>query len=173
MQRSNIDRHGQQQAQYGYGAVPPGQPGHMQANPPSAQASFGGYGQKPQAGGYGNNYSSAQPERTRVQPSYNTNHGPVVRNDAPLQIVPIGHLNPYMNRWTIVGRCTSKSEVRRWSNARGEGKVFSFDLLDKSGGEIRATAFNEQAEEFEPMIELGNVYSVTKGSLKPKRAVSE
>jgi ssDNA-binding replication factor A large subunit len=28
------------------------------------------------------------------------------------------------------GRCTSKAEMRRWSGIKGEGKLFSFDLLD-------------------------------------------
>jgi replication factor A1 len=37
---------------------------------------------------------------------------------------------------------TAKSDVRRFHNAKGDGKVFSFDLLDADNGEIRATCFN-------------------------------
>jgi replication factor A1 len=33
---------------------------------------------------------------------------------------------------------------RRYSNARGEGKFFSFDLLDGEGGEIRVVCWNDQ-----------------------------
>lgn len=90
--------------------------------------------------------SMAPPSR-QFAPQYNLNRGgPIARDEAPVQITQISHLNPYMNRWTIKGRCTSKSDLRRWSNARGEGKVFSFDLLDVDGGEIRVTAFNDEAD---------------------------
>ena len=48
-----------------------------------------------------------------------------------MRIVPIHQLNPYQNRWTIKARVTSKGELRHWQNNRGEGKVFSFDLIDE------------------------------------------
>uniref|UniRef100_A0A1B0BY64 Uncharacterized protein n=1 Tax=Glossina palpalis gambiensis TaxID=67801 RepID=A0A1B0BY64_9MUSC len=53
---------------------------------------------------------------------------------------PIASLSPYHNKWVIKARVTAKSVIRSWSNARGEGKLFSMDLMDESG-EIRATAF--------------------------------
>jgi len=56
-------------------------------------------------------------------------------------------------RWVIKARVTSKTPVRTWSNARGEGKLFSMDLIDESG-EIRATAFKEQCDKFFDMIEV-------------------
>ena len=37
-----------------------------------------------------------------------------------------------------VVRVTKKSDIRTWSNARGEGKLFSLELMDESG-EIRCT----------------------------------
>jgi ssDNA-binding replication factor A large subunit len=58
--------------------------------------------------------------------------------------MPINALNSYQNRWTIKARVTNKSEIRRYSNARGEGKFFSFDLLDAAGGEIRVVCWNDQ-----------------------------
>lgn len=167
-----VSSEGQQTLQAGHASNRSGNMNYGQTTPPSAQASFGGYGQKPPTGIYGGNYQTSSNPSMPIQPRYESNQGPVARNNAPAQIVPIAHLNPYMNRWTIIGRCTSKTDLRRWSNARGEGKVFSFDLLDKEGGEIRATAFNEQAEDFEPIVEVGGVYSLTKGTLKPKRPVS-
>lgn len=53
----------------------------------------------------------------------------------------------------IKARVTAKSPVRTWANARGEGKLFSVDLIDESG-EIRATAFKEQCDKFYDMIEV-------------------
>lgn len=59
-------------------------------------------------------------------------------------IRPINSINPYQNKWVIKARVTAKPAIRTWSNQRGEGKLFSMDLKDHSG-EIRATAFNEEA----------------------------
>jgi replication factor A1 len=36
---------------------------------------------------------------------------------------------------------TNKSDIRRWSNAKGDGTLFNVDLLDEHGGEIRGTFF--------------------------------
>ncbi|CAF2142226.1 hypothetical protein HID58_006759 [Brassica napus] len=103
-------------------------------------------------------------------PSMYANMGPVARNEAPPTVVPISALNPYQNRWTIKVRVTSKGELRRFNSTRGgEGKVFSFDLVDAAGGEIRVTCFNDVVDMFFDMIVVGNVYLITKGSLKPAR----
>ena len=70
---------------------------------------------------------------------------------------PISGLTPYQNKWIIKARVTSKSPIRSWSNPRGEGKLFSMDLVDESG-EIRATAFREQCDKYYEMIEVGQLY---------------
>lgn len=79
---------------------------------------------------------------------------------------PIASLSPYQNKWVIKARVTSKTAIRTWSNARGEGKLFSMDLMDESG-EIRATAFKEQCDKFYDLIEVDNVYYFSKCQLKP------
>jgi len=44
--------------------------------------------------------------------------------------------------------------------------VFSVDLLDKFGGEIRATFFNQGADKYENVLQVGNCYVFSKGSVK-------
>ncbi|KRZ71263.1 Replication protein A 70 kDa DNA-binding subunit [Trichinella papuae] len=62
-------------------------------------------------------------------------------------IFPIISLSPYQSKWCIRARVTRKTDVRNWSNKRGDGKLFSVDLMDESG-EIRATAFNQECDRF-------------------------
>ncbi|KAH9606522.1 hypothetical protein KSS87_018912, partial [Heliosperma pusillum] len=113
------------------------------------------------------NYTRPQQPMYQQQPSMYMNRGPVAKNEAPPRIVPIAALNPFQGRWTIKARVTAKGELRHYHNARGEGKVFSFDLLDSDGGEIRVTCFNAVVDQFHDLIEVGKVYLISKGSLKP------
>ncbi|KAL3830024.1 hypothetical protein ACJIZ3_018826 [Penstemon smallii] len=119
----------------------------------------------------GNNMQSFRPT---VQPPYQPppnykHHGAIMRNEAPARIIPIAALNPYQGRWAIKARVTAKGDIRRFNNAKGDGKVFSFDLLDSDGGEIRVTCFNAVVDRFHDTIEVGKVYVISKGSLKAAR----
>ncbi|CAH1726764.1 replication protein A 70 kDa DNA-binding subunit-like [Aphis gossypii] len=80
-------------------------------------------------------------------------------------IHPINSLSPYQNKWTIRARVVNKASIRTWNNQRGEGKLFSMDLLDESG-EIRATAFNSECDKFFDMVEVNKVYFITRGAIK-------
>ena len=85
--------------------------------------------------------------------------------DADAPIHPIASLTPYNNKWAIKARVTQKSEIKTWSNAKGEGKLFNMTLMDASG-EIKCTAFKEAAETFHPRFEVGKVYLIGKGTVK-------
>lgn len=80
--------------------------------------------------------------------------------------IPISSLNPYQNKWTIRARVSSKPSLRTWKNSRGDGKVLNVDLVDKDG-EIRACCFNDVADKFHSLFEMGKVYYVSRGRLKP------
>ncbi|WCJ20607.1 Replication protein A 70 kDa DNA-binding subunit A [Euphorbia peplus] len=112
-------------------------------------------------------YSHPNTSAYQQPPPMYSNRGPIARNEAPPKIMPISALNPYQGRWTIKARVTTKAELRHYNNPRGGGKVFSFDLLDSDGGEIRVTCFNAVADQFFDQIETGKVYLISKGSLKP------
>lgn len=68
----------------------------------------------------------------------------------------IANLTPYQNKWVIKARVTQKGNIRKWNNARGEGKLFSMDLMDESG-EIRATCFNDACDKYYEMIQVSSV----------------
>lgn len=59
----------------------------------------------------------------------------------------------------------TKSNIRQWSNAKGEGKLFSMDLMDESG-EIRATAFREVVDKYYDMIKVDKLYYISRAQLK-------
>ncbi|XP_060213635.1 replication protein A 70 kDa DNA-binding subunit A [Lycium barbarum] len=119
-----------------------------------------------------NSGNSMQNYPPAIQPAYQPppnykSHGAIMKNEAPARIIPIAALNPYQGRWAIKARVTAKGDLRRYNNSRGDGKVFSFDLLDSDGGEIRVTCFNAVVDRFYEKIEAGKVYMISKGSLKP------
>lgn len=168
---------GSDSARYGVSNVTPVLPrADPRATFPKSERYSGSYG------GQNMSFRNPQPEASRPlqnsyarppQPTYRqpspiySNRGPMARNEAPPRIIPIAALNPYQNMWTIKARVTAKGDLRHYNNARGDGKVFSFDLLDSEGGEIRATCFNTVADQFYHQIEVGKIYLISRGSIKP------
>jgi replication factor A1 len=110
---------------------------------------------------YGNGGANAggaadwgKPEPQKARQEFSERHG---------VIHPIESLSPYSNKWTIRARVTSKSPVRTWHNEKGEGRLFSVNLLDESG-EIKAAAFGGAGEVFDHWYELlqeNGVYYIT------------
>ncbi|XVF52240.1 hypothetical protein PTKIN_Ptkin05aG0003200 [Pterospermum kingtungense] len=106
------------------------------------------------------------PAYEQPSPMY-TNRGPVTKNEVLPMVIPISALNPYQGWWTIKARVTAKGDLKRYNNARSEGKLFFFNLLDSDGGEIRVTCFNDVVDRFYNQIEAGKVYLISRGSLRP------
>lgn len=79
--------------------------------------------------------------------------------------VPIKDLSLYGSKWTIRARVMTKSDCRVFHNQRGEGKLFSCQLLDDSG-EIRVTFFGDAVAKYYDMLHLNKVYSFSNGLLK-------
>ena len=100
---------------------------------------------------------------------YNRSGGGAVvqsRQGGSSDICPINQLNPYRSTWTIKARVTSKSAKKTWNNARGEGCLFSVDLLDAEGSEIRGTFFKEAVDKFYDMLQEDQVYTFSGGRIK-------
>ncbi|KAG9238114.1 replication factor-a protein 1 [Amylocarpus encephaloides] len=129
-----------------------GEPEALTARPPDAKpqnttiAGNGFYGNKLAAPAQ---QHQSLPQRTG--PSSSSSHA---------NIYPIEALSPYAHKWTIKARVTSKSDIKTWSRAGNEGKLFSINLLDESG-EIKATGFNAQCDQLYDVFQEGSVYYIS------------
>ncbi|KAL7536539.1 hypothetical protein ACHAXR_007220, partial [Thalassiosira sp. AJA248-18] len=150
---------------------------------PAPQANAGAqpmYGNVQSSGGGGNPYGRGSPGNGGSNPYGGSNNNnrfggsqaanssnPVVRTSPSGQpFTPISGLNMYSNRWVIRAKVTSKGDVRTWSNAKGEGQLFSAELLDSSGTDVRCTFFKEAVDKFYNFLEEGRVYTFSGGRLK-------
>ncbi|KAK6358658.1 Replication factor A protein 1 [Orbilia blumenaviensis] len=107
---------------------------------------------------YGNRPSLANRSAGAAGPSRSS--APSARGQST-GISAIESLSPYQNRWAIKARCTFRSEIKNWKNAKGDGKLFTVNLKDYSG-EIRATGFGDQVDALYHVFEEGSVYRVSK-----------
>ncbi|KAH9314352.1 hypothetical protein KI387_022979 [Taxus chinensis] len=77
----------------------------------------------------------------------------------------ISALNTSMRMWFVEGCALTKTTLREYHNARGDGSVFGFDFVDQERGEIHITCFNEAAEAFYEHIENGKLYIISNGRI--------
>ena len=57
-------------------------------------------------------------------------------------------LSMMSENWRIKARINKKSEKRTWKSVKGEGLVFSIDIMDCNGTEMGCTFFNKSAETY-------------------------
>ena len=106
----------------------------------------------------GNDFYGAKKEESK--PSVQAVPSRPAATHAGATIYPIEGLSPFAHKWTIKARVTSKSDIKTWHKATGEGKLFSVNLLDESG-EIKATGFNDQCDAFYDLLQTGSVYYIS------------
>ena len=78
---------------------------------------------------------------------------------------PIKDINPFLINWKIQGRILQKTNLKKFNNKNGEGKVFSFEIMDETE-QIKVICFGDAAEMFYPLIENNQIYSLTHGQIK-------
>eukprot|EP00929_Paragymnodinium_shiwhaense_P093679 TRINITY_DN538_c0_g3_i1.p1 TRINITY_DN538_c0_g3~~TRINITY_DN538_c0_g3_i1.p1 ORF type:complete len:583 (+),score=175.13 TRINITY_DN538_c0_g3_i1:67-1815(+) len=79
------------------------------------------------------------------------------------EFFPISELSAYQGKWTIRGRVTNKAPLRTFGNG---GKVFSVELQDGPGSEIRASFFGEAAAKYVDVLQLNKVFTFSRGNVK-------
>lgn len=88
-----------------------------------------------------------------------------IRTNQEQPTIGIGELTPYIGKWIVKGRVTSKSSIREYNNAKGGGKLFNFTLADKTG-EIKVTGFNADCDRLYAYVEPNKVYILGRASVK-------
>ncbi|XP_059076607.1 replication protein A 70 kDa DNA-binding subunit A-like [Cryptomeria japonica] len=81
-------------------------------------------------------------------------------------ITPIKNLNPFQTRWTIKVRVTIKKEIHQYNKKTGNGRVFSFDIIDSEGTETRVLGFNNMVDAHYGNIDIGATYNISDGVVK-------
>ncbi|CAD7924891.1 unnamed protein product [Amoebophrya sp. A120] len=101
-----------------------------------------------------------------------SSRGPIQRIGAadtgnrPKGYMPIRDLSCYAGGFKIFARVISKSEMRKFTNQRGEGQLFNVELMDEHLSEISGTFFGNEAQKFFQILQEGSCYIFHKGEVK-------
>ena len=150
----------QQQQQNAYGGG--GDGGYGGGNQNGGYDSMGGNNAKQNDMGYGSSYGG-----NRAGGGYGGPTGKVGTHATTY--TPLQALNPYQQGWSVCVRVTTPIEVRTWHNAKGEGKVLGFDVLDAEGNEMKAVCFGDCALNLAEKMQQYGVYEISKATLAASR----
>lgn len=82
--------------------------------------------------------------------------------------MPIGMLTMHSDKFRLKVRITSKTNKKKFKNSKGgEGEVFSIEMIDSNGDEIRGSFFNANSIKWFDTLAEGKVYSFENGSIRP------
>lgn len=82
-------------------------------------------------------------------------------------ITRVSEISPFnCNNLTLRLKVDNKTNVRTYTNQKGEGRMFSVDLVDETG-EIKCTVFNEFVDQYEHVFQVGKVYKIFRAGIKP------
>ncbi|XP_057839480.1 replication protein A 70 kDa DNA-binding subunit A-like [Cryptomeria japonica] len=81
-------------------------------------------------------------------------------------ITPIKNLYPFQTRWTIKVHVTIKKEIHQYNKQTGNGRVFSFDIIDSEGTKTHVSGFNNMADAHYANRGIGATYKISGGVVK-------
>ena len=77
---------------------------------------------------------------------------------------PLKQLNTLSQDYKLLVKVTSKGEMKPFRN--GNGKLFSFIIMDESGNKMQAICFDRIADKFKDEIVEKNIYEITGGYIR-------
>jgi len=99
--------------------------------------------------------------------SSSSSYGAVVPAEQHFQTQPVRSLNLYTNKWMIKVRVTKKGPLKSGNKNGRDWKLFSADLVDTDGTEIRSTFFGEAVDKYFDVVEKDRVFYMGNGKLGP------
>ena len=85
------------------------------------------------------------------------------------QYTPLSSLTTFTKSYKIYFKVISKSEIRKFTNSKGGGKIFSFTIQDKDGYEMQGIAFGDACEKVDKQLHKGKYYETKSGYVRMSR----
>ncbi|AFZ79330.1 hypothetical protein BEWA_021780 [Theileria equi strain WA] len=76
--------------------------------------------------------------------------------------IPIKNITTYTSNWTILARIIDKSPLK---SIKSDNSFMSIDIKDKNGDTIRGKFWGVAATKWDDILQKGNVYTFSKGSV--------
>eukprot|EP00928_Gymnodinium_smaydae_P013310 TRINITY_DN14867_c0_g3_i1.p1 TRINITY_DN14867_c0_g3~~TRINITY_DN14867_c0_g3_i1.p1 ORF type:complete len:619 (+),score=83.68 TRINITY_DN14867_c0_g3_i1:96-1952(+) len=80
--------------------------------------------------------------------------------------VLISQLGPYSRTWCLRARVTARSSVRTFRNARGDGIMFTAEVMDAEGAQVRVTSFGTAVQKFYEIMAPNRLVDISGGMVR-------